>query len=294
MIENLMKESDMITTEEKAKAYDEALERAKTLYENANGMILKKWVEQVFPELAESEDEKVREELIKHLKEGAEGYEPAGDSSDYQRWLAWLRKQGEPKPEENKGNIGGISANWSVEDMSKAQRICKYLNEAKKYYADITEVRECIEWLKSLQDRVQPQPKQWWRAEEEAVLDALIRRLKGEDIYVSPHLAVECLESLKGRVLPKQEWSEDDEQHIDSLLKRLDALCRNKFERTRFAISEDRDWLKSLRPQNRWKPSDEQVSLLQAIINEPNNAASESCQIVLKDILEQLKKLKEE
>ena len=42
-------------------------------------------------------------------------------------------------------------------------------------------------------------------------------------------------------------WSEKDEQHIDSLLKRLDGLCRNEFERTRFAISEDRDWLKSLK-----------------------------------------------
>ena len=41
-------------------------------------------------------------------------------------------------------------------------------------------------------------------------------------------------------------WTEEDKQHIDSLLKRLDGLCRNKFERTRFAISEDRDWLKHL------------------------------------------------
>ena len=39
---------------------------------------------------------------------------------------------------------------WSVEDMSKIQRICKYLDDAKKYYADITEVRECIDWLKSI------------------------------------------------------------------------------------------------------------------------------------------------
>ena len=39
---------------------------------------------------------------------------------------------------------------WSVEDRSKIQRICKYLNEVKKYCADITEVRECIDWLKAL------------------------------------------------------------------------------------------------------------------------------------------------
>lgn len=53
-----------------------------------------------------------------------------------------------------------VESAWSEEDMSKVQRICKYLNEAKKYYADITEVRECMDWLKSLKDRVQPQPKQ--------------------------------------------------------------------------------------------------------------------------------------
>ena len=50
---------------------------------------------------------------------------------------------------------------WNVEDSSKVQRICQYLNEAKKYYADITEVRECVEWLKSLEDRVQPKPTEW-------------------------------------------------------------------------------------------------------------------------------------
>jgi len=43
---------------------------------------------------------------------------------------------------------------WSEEDMFKVQKICEYLNEAKKYYADITEVRDCIDWLKSLKQRI--------------------------------------------------------------------------------------------------------------------------------------------
>lgn len=51
-------------------------------------------------------------------------------------------KKGEQKPA------------WSAEDTFKVQRICKYLCEAKKYYADITEVRDCIEWLKSLKQRI--------------------------------------------------------------------------------------------------------------------------------------------
>lgn len=65
--------------------------------------------------------------------------------------VGWLRKSLKDRV--------GCEANcittkeWSVEDMSKIQRICKYLDEAKKYYADITEVRECIDWLKSLKDR---------------------------------------------------------------------------------------------------------------------------------------------
>ena len=43
----------------------------------------------------ESEDERIRKELLKHLKEGADGYEPAGGSEDYKRWLVWFEKQGE-------------------------------------------------------------------------------------------------------------------------------------------------------------------------------------------------------
>ncbi len=42
---------------------------------------------------------------------------------------------------------------WSEEDTFKVQRICRYLDEVKKFGADITEVRECINWIKSLKER---------------------------------------------------------------------------------------------------------------------------------------------
>ena len=95
----------------------------------------------------------------------------------------------------------------------------------------------------------------------------------------------------------KQEWSEEDEQHIDSLLKRLDALCRDKFERTRFAISEDRDWLKSLRPHNRWKPSDEQIKVCKEVYADILSAKGFDLGTVnseLNRLEEELKKLREE
>ena len=49
-----------------------------------------------------------------------------------------------------------------------------------------------------------------------------------------------------------------------------------------------------IKHESTWKPSEEQISLLQAIVNDPNNAASESCQIALKEVIRQLKKLREE
>lgn len=252
--------------------YEQALERAKTLYENANGMILKKWVEQVFPELRETDDEKIRKEIIRFIRMEVE------DEIVGNKWIAWLEnipvtidhekregfhlgykacheEQSEQKPEENKGNLEGISPKWSVEDE---ENFCSV-------YLDVKSARQNT--VNSLSGELKEQ--------EQKRMDEVISWLR----------------SLKGRVLPKQEWSEEDEQHIDSLLKRLDALCRNKFERTRFAISEDRDWLKSLRPQNRWKPSDEQMEALDWQVE--NTSVGSWQYKATKELMVDLKKLKE-
>ena len=73
------------------KKYKETLERAKTLYENANGMILKKWVEQVFPELTESDDEKVKKIITLCLEECVH----SDIIRDYEKddAIVWLEKQ---------------------------------------------------------------------------------------------------------------------------------------------------------------------------------------------------------
>ena len=161
-------------------------------------------------------------------------------------------KRIEQKPEENKGNIGGISPNseWSEEDETTKNNISHIIRQYDKISKRENEpcwyIGDCLLWM----------------------------------------------QNIKGRVQPKQEWSEEDEQHIDSLLKRLDALCRNKFERTRFAISEDRDWLKSLRPQNMWKPSEDDIIILEKLIK--GELEPKVFQATLHGILEQLKKLKEE
>lgn len=172
-----------LSIEEKAQAYDEALKRAKTLYENANGMILKKWVEQVFPELKESEDERIRKELIKGISKTRPNTPFLNTNITREDALVWFEKQ---KPtEDNCKNSDDITT--EEKDMTEynkgfecgKQRVLKYPEDfglCKKTLTawgeeDEKYLKHAIEdfqklgdsyltfWLKSLKDRVQPQPK---------------------------------------------------------------------------------------------------------------------------------------
>lgn len=51
----------MMTEKEKAKAYDEALERAKKLHDKID-------IKEIFPELSESEDERIKKAIIEFFE----------------------------------------------------------------------------------------------------------------------------------------------------------------------------------------------------------------------------------
>jgi len=87
-----------MTTEEKAKAYDEALERAKEINNEQRAQPFNVMT-RVFPELKESNDERIRKEIISFL----EGFY-ANRNKD--RWIAWLEKQGEYANFRNKIQVG--------------------------------------------------------------------------------------------------------------------------------------------------------------------------------------------
>ena len=58
----------------------------------------KEKVEGFFPELKESEDEKIRKELLEHCINRRDGKQICVDANDYRRWADWLEKQGKQKP----------------------------------------------------------------------------------------------------------------------------------------------------------------------------------------------------
>ena len=78
------------------------------------------------------------------------------------------------------------------------------------------------------------------------------------------------LKSLKYRVQPQynQEWSEEDIKMLNEIVLDL-KLLKNKDtgEEGKAAYQREIDWLKSLKPQNHWKPSEEQILSLQEAIS---------------------------
>ena len=99
-----------LSIEQKAKRYDETLERARECY--FDGLSLsqppKAIIEHLFPELKESEDEKIRKNLTSFLIAHKNSKRPTVTPTDNQidRWISWLEKQGEQKPITHKYNVG--------------------------------------------------------------------------------------------------------------------------------------------------------------------------------------------
>ena len=85
-----------MTQEEKAKAYDEAL-KVLHKYDGVNIMFSQSLKEEMFPELKESEDERIRKALIHYMKDYSDGTGLIHAAYGVSRndAIAWLEKQGE-------------------------------------------------------------------------------------------------------------------------------------------------------------------------------------------------------
>ena len=341
-----------LSVEEKAKAYDKALERAKKEWSNNLDNAYKNYresLEIIFPELKESEDEKVRKSLFEYFKNRKDD----GDADEtwygisYDEILAWLEKQSDiiennmllpfkeydnlmdsinkkkkegyeagykqglidskndqhVQPKFKVGDTirvknslaeyvitdiyGGcyhgkgwsldiISADrsgdyelveqnhaWSEEDEDYRQDV----NAAVDNYFDEGLAKELCGWLKSLKDRVQPQPKQEWSEEDEKGLGNALWAIqqartiaKDENDMGNLWYAERFLKSLKDRVLPQptQEWSEEDKEMFNTALDMIEWYSGKNESKSR-AVS---DWFKSLKERYTWKPSDEQMKFL--------------------------------
>jgi hypothetical protein len=153
-----------MTIEEKAKAYDEALERVNSKWHYKNQPCFVD-VAEIFPELKESEDERISREITEFIL--THRIDEPNDIEDTNSWLAWLEKQAPKK--------------WSEEDESRVEDVIYYLDTAKVHYASTKALDDCIDWLKSLKNKVLP--KQEWSDEDEELLQHCCGAVAAADYY---------------------------------------------------------------------------------------------------------------
>ena len=141
------------------KEYNEMVQRCKELHESGNALT-KQQMEIVCPQLAESEDEKIRKWIIAHLA--------SDDSDKLEEAFAWLEKQKEQKDwaEEMNTKIKELHrqciaqlkpVEWSEEDEKVRRSIIDGIKNLWPY----DHRNKCIDWLKSLR----PQPH--WKPSKE-------------------------------------------------------------------------------------------------------------------------------
>ena len=105
------------------------------------------------------------------------------------------------------------------------------------------------------------------------------------------------LKSIKDRVKPqpKQEWSEEDKKKQNAIIGILDFQANKAPDRCcatdGFLLDELIDWLKSLKPQKHWKPSEEHMKALHDL-NLTGNISYAGQGQVLIELYNDLKKLK--
>lgn len=143
--------------------YNQALEIAKHYHDRDNIHFL----EHIFPELKESEDERIRKELLDYLKR----FIPHHDIDLVRKskvWIAWLEKQGEKS--------------WSEDDEKRISRIADFIWKNRKGDTDeIYQQEQDVNWLKSLKSK-----KHWKPSEEQmqALFEAKLASTKNREYFL--------------------------------------------------------------------------------------------------------------
>ena len=254
-----------LSIEEKAKAYDEAIEYANYLInerckEGTDGSFHRADLQKMFPQLEESEDEKIRKELIRAFK--SLNTIKVWNGIERTDILTWLEKQGEKKqdvniqinPSEYINDMGGNGCYLK----NTSQAFNKSVETLEKFGKEITKDKEtATKFLKSA-----------------GIMDE-----NGE--LAEPYRVCESTSN----------WNEEDERIYNRI---CDIVHNAAF--TNYDVDEDGKecgeyakiigWFKSLKDRYSWKPSELQMECLSAAIEESNENP------VLESLYKDLKKLR--
>jgi len=244
-----------MTQEEKARAYDEALEKAEMYYDNAKvagdySAVAR--YENIFPELIESEDERIRKGLCEFI------HDTLNDEMDNynitkQDALAWLEKQKEQKPDDDIRRVPFASLNPPPKIPEQTPAECLKV-ERDGWYVCIKDYYCGGKKRSSVGDLVQAKGGMHIMGEKD--ISEWFRRAYYEEVRdaFGPNTDTNIPEK-------SAEWSEEDEEMLKDIIRDIEWERRNTtIDKDIRAYDMELSWLKSLRPS--WKPSEEQMKAL--------------------------------
>lgn len=198
----------------------------------------------------------------------------ASDYHEIESWLKDLKERGLPQPKQE----------WDEEDERMCCLIISHFESHKLNHEYITTDDKVIKWIKSLK---KSRTKQGCCECDEIDIQAAIEICEnaGYDLIANR------LKSIKTEVQPQQEWSEEDEIALADALwccKQAASIAKDENDMGNIWFAEN--WLKSLKERCTWKPSEEQM---EALDSATENCAYSEYQDCLKELIEQLKKLRE-
>ena len=179
----------------------------------------------LIPELAESEDERIRKELVAFFKamHDSPWHEEYWHDLEIDRILAYLEKQ---KDEEGYEEIP-VESTLEYKLGFKAGKDSEKQKEHKP--AEWSDTKELV--FKDICNHLEVEGYSGW---------------------------VVLLNALRnGEFQPKQEWSEEDEENLEKVIWYIEKGCKLIFQKPDKLIS----WLKSLRPQSKqeWDTHDKAI-----------------------------------
>jgi len=280
-----------MTIEEKAQKYDEAKLRMSAAY-NSNRCTIG-FMTEIFPELQENEDEKIRKWLIALIKSNEYGsISNVGEMPCPKlNVLAWLEKQGNLMKalQTSNAEIGElIEKNYYLKEQVEKQGEQKPVFEMKTPEESLG--IDSDTYSKIVDECVYGEQKSVWSEKDEkevAVLEAYIRSKDWSDRHIDRALGIvdELVNKVKSiRPQPKNEWSEEDSYMLEQAIK-----CVNNSGKLDVSTEEIEYWLKSIRLQ-KWKPTEEQIKALNIAIRCGINPSTWEGD-ALRSLLEQLKQL---
>ena len=173
-----------MTQEEKARAYNKVREKIAIRFGS-------NVAEEIFSEFEESEDEKIRKDILQFIRNWLEGYNPkyTTDKKECNAMIAWLEKQGEQKSIQ--------TPHWMINFLDGYRRnigCALSYDECKEVDGKILSI---IEWLKG-NHNIEQNPVEW-NEEDDRMLQTLVLGIGNYTYFsgIQSEDAVNWLKSLK-------------------------------------------------------------------------------------------------